>query len=372
MRHARWLAAVPARSLAFGAAMVVRDADARDGRCPARSRSSTAGDGGQDRRRCRDVTVAAIASPTTSPATVRDDRRPCHRRVGASRRQHPPSTAAPTTTTAAARRARCRRPASWPRSSRRCSRCWPRRRARRRCRRTCGPSLAAARNRALPYTKGCVNVGVNARLQPCEFGVPGAERTILLYGDSHAVQWYEPLEQIAQQRGYRLVADRQGRLPGDRRRRADTRAAPHLPAVPRRRDRLDRDEPTGAGRGLQLLQPLRARRGELGRRGGGDDRPTGRRRPAPRRHRRQPVEPSPTRRRACPATSTTPRRAPRRAPTPSARTGSAARSPPLAPTARRSSTPPTGSAPGPAAPPSSATSSCCATRRTSRHRWPSS
>ena len=91
---------------------------------------------------------------------------------------------------------------------------------------------AAARNRALPYTKGCVNVGVNARLQPCEFGVPGAERTILLYGDSHAVQWFEPLEQIAQQRGYRLRADRQGRLPGHRRRGADARAAPHLPAVP--------------------------------------------------------------------------------------------------------------------------------------------
>ena len=33
----------------------------------------------------------------------------------------------------------------------------------------------------------------------------GGGRTILLYGDSHAVQWFEPLEQIALQRGWRLV-----------------------------------------------------------------------------------------------------------------------------------------------------------------------
>ena len=43
--------------------------------------------------------------------------------------------------------------------------------------------------------------------------MPGAERTILLYGDSHAVQWYEPLEQIAQQRGYRLVLIAKGGCP---------------------------------------------------------------------------------------------------------------------------------------------------------------
>ena len=75
------------------------------------------------------------------------------------------------------------------------------------------PSLGAARDRALPYTKGCVNVGVNARLLPCEFGVAGAERTILLYGDSHAVQWFEPLELIAQQRGLRLVLLAKGGCP---------------------------------------------------------------------------------------------------------------------------------------------------------------
>ncbi len=58
-----------------------------------------------------------------------------------------------------------------------------------------------------------MNVGVNARLQPCEFGVPGAERTMLLFGDSHAVQWFEPLERIAQERGYRLVLLAKGGCP---------------------------------------------------------------------------------------------------------------------------------------------------------------
>ena len=75
------------------------------------------------------------------------------------------------------------------------------------------PSLGAARDRALPYTKGCVNVGVNARLQACEFGVAGAPTTILLYGDSHAVQWFEPLNEIATKLGHRLVLLAKGGCP---------------------------------------------------------------------------------------------------------------------------------------------------------------
>jgi peptidoglycan/LPS O-acetylase OafA/YrhL len=67
------------------------------------------------------------------------------------------------------------------------------------------PSLAAARQRSAPYEDGCVNIGANHQLQPCEYGTPGGGRTMLLYGDSHAVQWFEPLHQIALQRGWRLV-----------------------------------------------------------------------------------------------------------------------------------------------------------------------
>jgi hypothetical protein len=75
------------------------------------------------------------------------------------------------------------------------------------------PSLASARDRALPYTQGCVNIGVNPRLQPCIFGIPDRQRTIVLYGDSHAVQWFEPLDRIARQRRYRLVLLAKGGCP---------------------------------------------------------------------------------------------------------------------------------------------------------------
>jgi hypothetical protein len=75
------------------------------------------------------------------------------------------------------------------------------------------PSLTAARARSLPYSNGCVNVGVNAALQPCIYGVQGSEATILLYGDSHAVQWFEPLQQIALDRGFELVVLAKGGCP---------------------------------------------------------------------------------------------------------------------------------------------------------------
>ena len=75
------------------------------------------------------------------------------------------------------------------------------------------PSLASARERSKPYRDGCVNIGANSQLQPCEYGVPDGGRTILLYGDSHAVQWFEPLEQIALQRGWRLVVLAKGGCP---------------------------------------------------------------------------------------------------------------------------------------------------------------
>lgn len=75
------------------------------------------------------------------------------------------------------------------------------------------PSLAAARQRSQPYDEGCVNIGRNAELQPCEYGVAAGGRTILLFGDSHAVQWFEPLQQLAIERGYRLVLLAKGGCP---------------------------------------------------------------------------------------------------------------------------------------------------------------
>lgn len=67
------------------------------------------------------------------------------------------------------------------------------------------PPLARARERSKPYEQGCVNIGRNPQLQPCEFGVTSSSTVVVLYGDSKAVQWFEPLEAIALDRGYRLV-----------------------------------------------------------------------------------------------------------------------------------------------------------------------
>ena len=255
------------------------------------ARSMPSLDGGQAAA-APQLTVAAKASPTTIatpdvettavPTTV----------TTAPAATAPPSTAAPTTTTFPLVITGTRRRATSLRWSRRCGGCLATASNPAPVPSNLRPALAAARNRALPYTKGCVNVGVNARPQPCEFGVPGAERTILLYGDSHAVQCYEPLELIARRARLPPGADRRGRLPGDGRGGADARVAPHVPAAPGRRDLLDRDEQTGAGRGLQLLQPLPSTTRRAGpperRRRSPDWRPSPR---ALRRHRRQPVGP---------------------------------------------------------------------------------
>ena len=67
------------------------------------------------------------------------------------------------------------------------------------------PSLKASRTRSKVYSDGCVNIGANDKLQPCRYGKKGAARTMLLYGDSHAAQWFEPINAIASANGYELV-----------------------------------------------------------------------------------------------------------------------------------------------------------------------
>src|SRR5690606_1094399 len=40
----------------------------------------------------------------------------------------------------------------------------------------------------------------------CAYGDPSAARTMVLFGDSHAAQWFPALERIALTRGWRLVS----------------------------------------------------------------------------------------------------------------------------------------------------------------------
>jgi peptidoglycan/LPS O-acetylase OafA/YrhL len=48
---------------------------------------------------------------------------------------------------------------------------------------------------------------------PCEFGDPDGNITIGLLGDSHAAQWFAPIERIASDNGWRLIAHTQGGCP---------------------------------------------------------------------------------------------------------------------------------------------------------------
>ena len=237
VRHARWLAAMPGRSLALGAVMVLvmlsaawglaRSIPPLDGGVVAAAPQLAVAPSPAVADRPADTgavpaptqvaaTVTASAPPSTvagsagpTPATAA----PQETGPAVAPTSAPPATAAPLETTtaqlvvpdppgpalaplvASMQQVLTAASGSAPVPS------------------NLRPRIADARDRALPYTQGCVNVGVNPRLQPCEFGVTGAATTILLYGDSHAVQWFEPLQQIALQRGYRLVVLAKGGCP---------------------------------------------------------------------------------------------------------------------------------------------------------------
>ena len=68
------------------------------------------------------------------------------------------------------------------------------------------PSLRQARS-DLPaiYSDGC-HLDVAATVPgPCTFGDPASPTTIVLFGDSHAAQWFPALDQIASQHHWRLL-----------------------------------------------------------------------------------------------------------------------------------------------------------------------
>ena len=56
------------------------------------------------------------------------------------------------------------------------------------------------------YDRGClVQQEETALAEDCTFGDTGAEETMVLLGDSHAAQWFPPINQLAQASGYQLV-----------------------------------------------------------------------------------------------------------------------------------------------------------------------
>jgi peptidoglycan/LPS O-acetylase OafA/YrhL len=67
------------------------------------------------------------------------------------------------------------------------------------------PSLAdAAADKALPFRNGCLLTWTAVNQGSCAFGDTASSTTVALIGDSHATQWFPTLEQIAQQRQWRL------------------------------------------------------------------------------------------------------------------------------------------------------------------------
>jgi peptidoglycan/LPS O-acetylase OafA/YrhL len=53
----------------------------------------------------------------------------------------------------------------------------------------------------------------DVQLAPCVYGDTGGKRTIYLFGDSHAAQWFPALEPVARQRGYRLISHTKSSCP---------------------------------------------------------------------------------------------------------------------------------------------------------------
>jgi peptidoglycan/LPS O-acetylase OafA/YrhL len=66
--------------------------------------------------------------------------------------------------------------------------------------------LRAREDRSRAYYDGCL-VGIEGtNSNKCLYGAPDGERTLILYGDSHAMQYFPALEALAENRGWRLIA----------------------------------------------------------------------------------------------------------------------------------------------------------------------
>jgi peptidoglycan/LPS O-acetylase OafA/YrhL len=68
------------------------------------------------------------------------------------------------------------------------------------------PSLVDAHgDKAEPFVDGCNETYTVSTVSPCVYGDPQGSPTIVLFGDSHATQWFPALDAIAQFRHWRLV-----------------------------------------------------------------------------------------------------------------------------------------------------------------------
>lgn len=66
-------------------------------------------------------------------------------------------------------------------------------------------TLESIESRPAPYENGC-HLNYHESISPeCTFGDLTSNKTVVLYGDSHAVQWFPALEMLANKKGFRLI-----------------------------------------------------------------------------------------------------------------------------------------------------------------------
>ena len=76
------------------------------------------------------------------------------------------------------------------------------------------PSLARVlADRPAIYADGCVADGVDATVKTCRYGDVSSATKVVLLGDSHAAQWFPPLEQIATAHAFQLIVLTKGACP---------------------------------------------------------------------------------------------------------------------------------------------------------------
>jgi len=67
-------------------------------------------------------------------------------------------------------------------------------------------SLAQIKARPLVYDDGCHANYAQTKSDKCEYADTKSDKTMVLYGDSHAAQWFPALVEIASRSGYRLIS----------------------------------------------------------------------------------------------------------------------------------------------------------------------
>lgn len=64
--------------------------------------------------------------------------------------------------------------------------------------------ISAATNDIGDLPRNCFGVGPSIDVKVCEFGTAGSH-SVVLFGDSHAMQWFNPLLTVAKLEGWRLI-----------------------------------------------------------------------------------------------------------------------------------------------------------------------